>query len=94
LPSSSPVYAAGSALQLSVPLQFQASNIIVRFVVVYDTPEPARPAAVQEMTQLLAGGELCHHFGPRFPLELARQTHQAMEGGVIGKVTIEVAESH
>ena len=71
-----------------------ASNLIVRFVVVYDMPEPARPAAVQEMTQLLAGGELCHHFGPRFPLELARQTYQAIEGGVIGKVTIEVAESH
>ncbi len=86
------VYAAGVAPQPPVPLQFKASNITVRFVLVYDMPEPAKHAAVQAITQLLAGGKLRHLAGPRFPLESARQAHQAVEGGAMGKVVLEVAE--
>lgn len=86
------VYAAGGAPQPPVPLQFKASNITVRFVLVYDMPEPAKQAAVQEITQLLEGGKLRHSLGPRFPLESAIQAHQAVEGGAIGKVVLEVAE--
>jgi NADPH:quinone reductase len=47
------VYAAGVGPQPAVPLQFRASNVTVRFVLVYDMPEPAKHAAVQEITQLL-----------------------------------------
>jgi NADPH:quinone reductase len=86
------VYAAGVAMQPPVPLQFKASNITVRFVLVYDMPEAAKQAAVHEITQLLAGGKLRHLAGPHFPLESARQAHQAVEGGAIGKVVLEVAE--
>lgn len=86
------VYAAGVAPQPSVPLQFKASNITLRFVLVYDMPEPAKHAAVAEITQLLAGGKLRHHIGPCFPLESAMQAHQSVEGGAIGKVVLEVAE--
>jgi NADPH:quinone reductase len=86
------VYAAGAAPQPPVPLQFKASNITVRFVLVYDMPESAKEAAVQEITRLLAGGKLRHLVGPHFPLELAMQAHQAVEGGAIGKVVLEVAE--
>ena len=86
------VYAAGVAPQPPVPLQFKASNITLRFVLVYDMPEPAKQAAVQEITRLLAGGKLRHLSGPRFPLESARQAHQAVEGGAIGKVVLGVAE--
>jgi NADPH2:quinone reductase len=86
------LYSAGVAPQPPVPLQFKASNITVRFVLVYDMPEPAKQAAVHEITQLLEGGKLRHHLGPRFPLESARQAHQAVEGGAIGKVVLEVAE--
>jgi NADPH:quinone reductase len=86
------VYAAGVAPQPPVPLQFKASNITVRFVLVYDMPEPAKQAAVQEITQLLEEGKLRHLSGPRFPLESAVQAHQAVEGGAIGKVVLEVAE--
>jgi NADPH:quinone reductase len=92
LPSSSPVYAAGIAPQLSVPLQFQASNITVRFVLVYNIPEAAKHAAVQEITQLLEGRKLRHFAGPHFPLESVRQAYQAVEGGAIGKVVLDVAE--
>jgi NADPH2:quinone reductase len=86
------VYAAGVASQPAVPLQFKASNITVRFVLVYDMPEPAKEAAVHEITQLLEGGKLRHLAGPHFPLESTREAHQAVEGGAIGKVVLEVAE--
>ena len=86
------VYAAGIAPQPAVPLQFKASNITVRFVLVYDMPESAKQAAVQEITQLLEEGKLRHLLGPQFPLGSAREAHQAVEGGAIGKVVLDVAE--
>jgi NADPH2:quinone reductase len=86
------LYSAGVAPQPAVPLQFKASNITVRFVLVYDMPEAAKETAVQDITRFLEGGKLRHLSGPHFPLELARQAHQAVEGGAIGKVVLEVAE--
>jgi len=86
------VYAAGVSPQPPVPLQFKASNVTVRFVLVYDMPEPAKEAAVQEITRLLEGSKLRHLAGPHFPLEAAREAHLAVEGGAIGKVVLEVAE--
>ena len=86
------LYTAGVAPQPPVPLQFKASNITVRFVLVYDMPEPAKEAAVQEITRLLEGGKLRHLAGPHFPFESVRQAQQAVEGGAIGKVVLEVAE--
>ena len=86
------VYAAGVAPQPPIPLQFKASNVTVRFVLVYDMPEPAKHAAVQEITQLLEGGKLRHLAGPHFPLESVREAHLAVEGGAIGKVVLDVAE--
>jgi NADPH2:quinone reductase len=87
------VYSAGLAPQPPVPLQFKASNITVRFVLVYDMAETAKQAAVQEITRLLAAGKLRHLAGPHFPIESVRQAHQAVEGGAIGKVVLDVAES-
>jgi NADPH2:quinone reductase len=57
----------GCCLQPPVPLQFKASNITVRFVLVYDMPEAAKEAAVQEITQLLEGRKLRHLTGPISP---------------------------
>jgi NADPH2:quinone reductase len=86
------VYSAGVSPQPPVPLQFKASNITVRFVLVYDMPEQAKEAAVQEITRLLEDRKLRHLAGPHFPLESAREAQQAVEGGAIGKVVLEVAE--
>jgi NADPH2:quinone reductase len=86
------LYSAGVAPQPTVPLQFKASNVIVRFVLVYDMPEAAKEAAVREITRLLEGGKLRHLAGPHFPLEQVRQAHLAVEGGAIGKVVLEVAQ--
>jgi NADPH2:quinone reductase len=55
-------------------------------------PEAAKQAAVAEITQLLEAGKLRHHPGPHFPFESVRQAHQAVEGGAIGKVVLEVAQ--
>jgi len=87
------VYAAGVAPQPPVPLQFKASNITVRFVLVYDMPEAAKEAAVQDITQLLEEGKLCHLLGPHFPMVSVQEAHRAVEGGAIGKVVLEVTET-
>jgi NADPH2:quinone reductase len=62
------------------------------FVLVYDMPEAAKQAAVQEITRLLEGGKLRHLAGPYCLLESVRQAHQAVEGDAIGKVVLEVVE--
>lgn len=86
------LYSAGVAPQPTVPLQFKASNITVRYVLVYDMPEAAKEVAVREITRLLEGGKLRHLAGPHFPFEQVRQAHQAVEGGAIGKVVLEVGK--
>jgi NADPH2:quinone reductase len=86
------VYAAGADPQPPVPLQFKVSNATVRLVLVYDMPEPAKQAAVEDITRLVEEGKLYHLLGPRFPLESAAQAHQAVEGGAIGTVTLDVGE--
>ena len=86
------IYAAGMSPQPPVPLGFKSSNVNVRFVMVYDMPEPAKEAAAQEINRLLEAGKLRHLLGPRFPLESIAQAHQAVEGGAIGNVTVDVVE--
>ena len=85
------VYAAGSPPQPPVPLQFNVSNVNVRMVLVYDMPEPAKSAAVEDISNLVAQNKLTHLLGPRFPLEAAAEAHRAVEGGAIGKVTLDVS---
>ena len=85
------VYAAGAAPQPPVPLQFRSSNVTVRMVLVYDMPEPAKTAAVNDITRWLESGALSHLIGPRFPLDHVVQAHQAVEGGAIGNVIVDVA---
>ena len=85
------IYAAGTASQPPVPLQFNASNVTVRFVLVYDMPESAKEAAVTNINELLQAERLLHIVGPRFPLEATAEAHKAVEGGAIGNVLLEVA---
>ena len=84
------IYAAGTAAQPPVPLGFKSSNVNVRFVLVYDMPEPAKDAAVKDINELLEAGKLTHLLGPRFPFESTADAHRAVEGGAIGNVTIDV----
>ena len=84
------IYAAGTAAQPPVPLGFKSSNVNVRFVLVYDMPEPAKDAAVKDINELLEAGKLTHLLGPCFPFESTADAHRAVEGGAIGNVTIDV----
>ena len=84
------IYAAGTASQPPVPLGFKSSNVNVRFVLVYDMPEPAKDAAVKDINELLEAGKLTHLLGPRFPFESTADAHRAVEGGAIGNVTIDI----
>ena len=84
------VYAAGSAQAPSVPLKFNSSNVTVRMVLVYDMPEPAKAAAISDITSWLEQGKLAPFAGPHFSLEQLKDAHLAVEHAVIGKVVIDV----
>ena len=86
------IYAAGTGQQPAVPLQFRRSNTVVRNVLVYDMPEPAKDAAIADITAWLEAGALTHLVGPHFPLEQVVQAHRAVEGNAIGNVIVDVAE--
>ena len=86
------IYAAGVGQQPPVPLQFRRSNTVVRNVLVYDMPEPAKAAAIADITAWLEAGQLSHLTGPRFPLEQTAQAHRAVEGGAIGNVLVAVGD--
>jgi len=87
------VYAAGTASQPPVPLQFKSTNITLRMVLVYDMPEAAKEAAVADITRLVQQSNLTHLLGTRFPLEATAEAHRAVEGGAIGNVTLDVGET-
>ena len=84
------IYAWGTAQQPSVPLQFRRSNTTVRNVLVYEMPEPAKEAAIADITAWLESGALTHQIGPHFPLAETVQAHLAVEGGAIGNVIVDV----
>ena len=86
------IYAAGTGQQPAVPLQFRRSNTVVRNVLVYDMPEPAKEAAIADITAWLEAGALTHLVGPHFPLEQTVQAHRAVEGNAIGNVIVDVSE--
>lgn len=86
------IYAWGTAQQPPVPLQFRRSNTTVRNVLVYEMPEPAKDAAIADITAWLESGALTHQIGPHFPLEQTVQAHLAVEGNAIGNVIVDVGE--
>ena len=86
------IYSWGTIQQPPVPLQFRRSNTVVRNVLVYEMPEPAKEAAIADITAWLQAGSLTHLIGPHFPLEQTVAAHLAVEGGAIGNVIVDVGE--
>jgi len=84
------IYSWGVIQQPPVPLQFRNSNTLVRNVLVYEMPEPAKQAAIADITAWLESGALVHQVGPHFPLEETVAAHLAVEGGAIGNVIVDV----
>jgi NADPH2:quinone reductase len=84
------VYWVGSSTAPTLPLKFNSSNVTVRMVLVYDMPEPAKYAAVADITAWLEQGQLAPFAGPHFSLEQLKDAHLAVEQAVVGKVVIDV----
>jgi NADPH:quinone reductase len=66
------------------------NNASVHFVLVYTMPEQAKRAAVQEITEALKEGALRPLPIARYALEDTQAAHEAVEGGFVGKVIIDV----
>ncbi len=73
-----------------VPFRFRRSNINVRFVMVYTMPEETKKAAVDDITQWIANGQLTHLHGPHFGLDQAADASRAVESHAIGTVMLDV----
>jgi NADPH:quinone reductase len=65
-------------------------NASVHFVLVYTMPQEAKSAAVEEITRALEEGALRPLPTARYALEDTQAAHEAVEGGFVGKVVIDV----
>ena len=83
------IYAAGDGP--APAFQFPVSNVNVRHVLVYDMPEEAKTAGVEDTNRWLASGELVGMDGPHFPLEDTAGAHEAVRAATVGKVIIDVS---
>ncbi|MFY9929504.1 MAG: NADPH:quinone reductase, partial [Streptosporangiaceae bacterium] len=65
-------------------------GVTIRTVLVFVMPEPARQAAIRDITRLLATGRLSHPVAARFPLAQTAAAHEYVEAGHgPGKVLIQ-----
>lgn len=65
-------------------------NATLRLVLVYDMPEAAKSAAIDDLTCWLGADRLQHHIGDRFPLERIADAHDAVEAGSSGNVLVDI----
>lgn len=82
-------YAATESAVLP-PRRLMVLNAEVRFVLVYTMPEAAKRDAVAAITSALGAGHLTTLPLTRFPLEAIASAHDAVEGGAVGKVLVDV----
>jgi NADPH:quinone reductase len=83
------IYAADGDLETAVrPLM--AKNVCLRFVLIYTVPDVWLDRAVAEVTSAVAGGRLTELPAHRFALEEIAAAHEAVEGGAVGKVLVDI----
>jgi NADPH:quinone reductase len=84
-------YATEAGGEVTLPVRrLMSPNIVVRFVLVYTMPADAVGLAVADVTRALADGALSTLPIHRFPLDEVGAAHDAVEGGVVGKVLIDI----
>ena len=87
-------YASTPDTRASVPVRrLMGPNLLLRFVLVYTIPRDALAAAVAGVSQALDDSALTTLPLHRFTLEQAAEAHDAVEGGAIGKVVIDIPAS-
>jgi len=69
---------------------FMARNVVVRFVLVYTMPAAALGAAIEDVSAALAEGALTPLPVHRFGLHDIAAAQDAVEGGAVGKVLVDV----
>jgi NADPH:quinone reductase len=74
-----------------VPIRaLMTPNLVLRFVLVYTIPRAGLRAAVDGVSQAVAVGALTPLPVHRFALEDVGGAHDAVEGGAVGRVVIEL----
>ncbi|SHF71997.1 NADPH2:quinone reductase [Jatrophihabitans endophyticus] len=92
------VYADDGGQPLSLPVRASMqTNARWQFVLLYTAPAPAKAVALDDVAAAIVDGAVrvgdaaglpLHHF----PLEQTAAAHAAVEGGVVGKVLVDVAD--
>jgi NADPH2:quinone reductase len=83
------IYAADGDLATPVrPLMVR--NVALRFVLVYNVPAQWLARAVDEVSAAVAAGDLRELPAHRFPLDDIAAAHEAVEGGAVGKVLVDI----
>ena len=83
------IYAADGDLATPVrPLMVR--NACLRFVLIYNVPPEWLARAVDDVSAALAGGDLSELPAHRFALDDIAAAHEAVEGGAVGKVLVDV----
>ncbi len=86
-------YASERAPEPSIPFYaLLYKNVTLRFELVFLMPEDAKRAAVSDITGWLASDRLHHTIAGRFALEDVAAAHEAVEGGPLGKILLDVGE--
>jgi NADPH:quinone reductase len=83
------IYAADGELTTPVrPLMVR--NVALRFVLVYHVTAEWLERAVDEVGAAVAAGDLSELPAHRFPLDDIAAAHEAVEGGAVGKVLVDI----
>ncbi|MGI8802564.1 MAG: NADPH:quinone reductase [Solirubrobacteraceae bacterium] len=84
-------YSTESGGEVALPVRrLMAPNLVLRFVLVYTMPAGALRAAISDVSRAVAAGALTTLPLHRFPLDAIREAHGAVEGGVLGKVLVDI----
>lgn len=82
---------AATATDPALPVRAcMTANVTLRFVLLYGVPAPALDRAAREIGDALTAGALDELPVHRFSLEETAAAHEAVEGGAIGKVLVEI----
>jgi NADPH2:quinone reductase len=85
------IYAGSPGQQVEVPVrELMMANHVLRFMLLYTIGDQALAEAVKGTSEALAAGALTTLPLHRFALADASAAHDAVEGGAIGKVVIDV----
>jgi NADPH2:quinone reductase len=70
--------------------ELMTRNLVLRFVLLYTVPPEALQQAAQDITTALAGGILSELPMHRYRLDDIAAAHDAVEGGAVGKVVVDL----